>query len=64
MIATIKFECGETTCASEPGKFCRFLIPGGPYCKLFVCGLQYKYPTGEFQRCEQCLEECGKEEER
>jgi len=41
MKQTIKFEieCGEKTCASEPGKFCRFFQVSRfgtiPSCKLF-----------------------------
>jgi hypothetical protein len=26
MNLTLEIECGEFTCASEPGKFCRFVV--------------------------------------
>lgn len=39
MIYTIEVECGETTCASEPGKFCRFVgskhFGTQPICMLY-----------------------------
>jgi hypothetical protein len=34
----IKIECGEKTCAAEPGKFCNMLtlnVTGGGTCHLF-----------------------------
>ena len=61
MNATITFECGETTCASEPGKFCRFLrlarIGTLPMCNLYE--VELAEDDGYWlQRCPQCLAEC------
>jgi len=36
---TVEIECGKTTCASEPGKFCHLLTPSltsdAGYCQIF-----------------------------
>jgi hypothetical protein len=69
MIATIKFTCGETTCASEPGKFCRFLrtrhYGQDNLCHAFFepefGAVQLEDKDGWVLRCPQCLAECGKE---
>ena len=62
MKATIQFECGETTCASEPGKFCRFLrteLCGTKWmCNAFEEPLREDLEDGWLQRCSQCLAEC------
>lgn len=59
---TIPIECGADTCASEPGKFCRF-VGSRSFGQRFVCRL---FPTktesftplaerdGWLQRCDQC----------
>jgi hypothetical protein len=56
---TLSYECGETTCATEPGKFCRFLgaIHFGqvPVCMLFD-NRELQEKEGWTQRCEECLE--------
>lgn len=62
-ILRFPIECGEKTCASEPGKFCSFL--GGtnmgitPVCRLFP-SVDRAYTIledkdGWVQRCESCL---------
>ena len=60
----LTIDCGDTTCASEPGKFCRFFGTRRMGTE-FVCRL---FPTTEdsftpledkdgwVQRCEACLE--------
>jgi hypothetical protein len=55
---TFKFEAGETTCAVEPGKFCKFCradIRGNGECVLFRVKLLDE--DGWIQRCSFCLEE-------
>jgi hypothetical protein len=65
MKKNIEIECGETTCASEPGKFCRFV---GTKCfgTEFRCliffdaagnGQKLLEKDGWLQRCAQCLQE-------
>jgi hypothetical protein len=62
MKAKLVFECGEMTCATTPGKFCRFLLLhplGGGVCRLFdECEL-YPYDSGPkagwVARCSECL---------
>ena len=53
-----EIECGEKTCASKPGKFCRFFrssLNGNDKCYLF--GRVYPYPDeyGWIQRHEGCI---------
>jgi hypothetical protein len=54
----IEVECGETTCASEPGKFCRYarwkLDGSNPNCAMFGRNL-YVGRDGWVQRCDECL---------
>ena len=64
---TIEIECEKTTCASKPGKFCRYV--GGlsfgtiPVCLFFrdeIGGLTRLYenePNGWLQRCPECIRE-------
>lgn len=64
---TIEIECGETTCASEPGKFCKYLARMSfgriPVCTFFsneIAGFTRLYedePNGWLRRCPQCLKE-------
>jgi len=66
----ITIECGETTCASEPGKFCKFLGTKS-YGTKSVCMffrdegddeiILYDSPDGWVRRCPQCLETFKKE---
>ena len=61
MISTIRIEHGETTCASVPGKFCRFLGAKNfgtvPVCMLFNNNL-HSHNDGPFKgwiaRCVDC----------
>lgn len=53
-----KVQCGETTCASKPGKFCDHFGPG-PFgvmarCHMFNVNL-YPNATGLHQRCDACM---------
>ena len=54
---TFRIECGETTCASEPGRFCgqfgsrRF--GQVPHCMLF--GVDLGELDGWVARCAECL---------
>jgi len=65
MISIIKINHGETTCASEPGKFCRFLGSKKfgliPVCLLFGETLDVHHQqhdkAGWVARCGQCHEE-------
>ena len=55
-------ECGEKTCASKPGNFCRFFrgsLNGNDTCYLF--GRVYSYPTGYgcIQRHKDCIKNTG-----
>ena len=68
----IKLDCGQTTCASEPGKFCRFLTARAdgscPQCNLFG-GWRLTDANGDLTgwilRCQACLEaEVEKAEDR
>ena len=62
----IPIECGETTCAHEPGKFCPFVgtvrMGTVPVCRLFPTDtmphteLQSSSPAGWLLRCSACLE--------
>lgn len=61
--ARIEYECGAHTCASEPGKFCRFL-GARRFGTIYLCTL---YPSekasytvlevegGWLQRCNACI---------
>ena len=56
--------CGDTTCASEPGKFCQFFGTRNfgqvPVCMLFPPDVGTSTPLfekdGWVQRCSACLE--------
>lgn len=54
----LTIECGQDTCASEPGEFCQFTTtrPGSfgrkAYCRLFFTDLYDK--DGWLQRCSAC----------
>lgn len=54
---TTTFVTGATTCASEPGKFCRFAMARGfgtrPFCGLFDVRLHDR--DGWLQRADACL---------
>lgn len=60
----LEIEAGETTCASEPGKFCHFIgatrLGLSAVCTLFRDEeghiLQLFDKDGWVQRCPQCLE--------
>jgi len=66
----ININCGETTCASEPGKFCQFLgsrrMGTIPVCMLFPTKNPGRKDPGSLtdldqtdswlQRCPACLE--------
>jgi hypothetical protein len=60
MKSKLIIEHGETTCASKPGKFCRFLgethFRTVPVCMLFNRKLQ-EDDYGWIKRCDKCLEE-------
>jgi hypothetical protein len=56
----IKIECGEKTCASEPGKFCNMLtlnVHGGGDCHLF--GRVFD-EYGWVMRHKKCIESANK----
>ena len=63
-VVCIPIKCGETTCASAPGKFCRFL--GGakfgqvPVCRLFPSEAgsytELDDSSGWALRCQACLD--------
>lgn len=62
-IIKIKIECGETTCASKPGEFCKFLgashFGTRPQCRLFPsdgASTPLKEKDGWVQRCPACLQ--------
>lgn len=66
---SIELECGERTCASKPGEFCRFLVAKAdgswPRCVLFG---QYVFDgdgsiQGWLLRCSECLAAERKEDE-
>jgi hypothetical protein len=60
----LNIECGAKTCASEPGKFCRFLgaesFGTKPVCMLFPHEDQSFTPLSSIggwrQRCPECLQ--------
>lgn len=56
---TIEIECGEKTCSSELGKFCKLLKTTHYgtvlWCSLFDVGLDDEM-DGKLQRCPQCIE--------
>ncbi len=59
---TLLIDCGEKTCASEPGKFCQFaqsnLTGFNVTCRLFGVRLHDDQGAmlGWIQRCNECLE--------
>jgi hypothetical protein len=60
-VRTDEIECGEKNCASEPGKFCKYLgiskLGMQVECRLFGCVLDVtKWGMGWTQRCKECLE--------
>jgi hypothetical protein len=63
----IEFESGDTTCAVEPGKFCRFAssksFGSKPFCTLFQ---EYIYPdaNGWLARTPSCMSIYDQDEER
>ena len=68
----MEFEIGNTTCAIEPGKFCRFLrvsyLGSRHSCSLFLGSDRASYPifendSGGLARCPQCLEAFPAEEQ-
>jgi len=66
----IKINCGELTCASEPGEFCEFVGTksfGKTYlCMLFPAENSYTIlneENGWLLRCEQCLKNEKRKEE-
>ena len=62
MKIALDIECGETTCASKPGKFCRFFADhiddSKPQCRLFGDLLTDDKGdnTGCILRTKKCLE--------
>ena len=68
---TFQIECGETTCASEPGKFCQYVGVQGfgtkPICLLFrdsrAQPVRLWDSDGWLQRCGECLEKSQKIDE-
>lgn len=64
VVIKLEIECGETTCASEPGKFCRFVgamrFGTIPICLLFPDResphTRLEDKDGWLQRCPQCME--------
>lgn len=64
----IEINCGEKTCASKPGAFCRHMLTTR-FGQENICGL-FRYPSGEpirlddtngdgtgwLLRCRECLE--------
>lgn len=66
----IQIDCGETTCAREPGKFCEFFgtrrFGTTPVCMLFPqadpnphnqgASTDLKGKDGWIQRCSACME--------
>jgi hypothetical protein len=54
---TFEIECGEKSCASEPGKFCQFAnlaMAGKDSCYFFGL-IFYDKPHGWLQRHPDCL---------
>jgi hypothetical protein len=67
MKATLKIEFGNKTCASEKGKFCRFMWSRNLGNEA-ICGL-FNHQTlfnkdGWLMRCPQCLEKWPAKEEK
>jgi hypothetical protein len=67
MKSKLIIEHGETTCASEPGKFCRFLGATNfgtvPVCMLFGNQKLDENEEGWVKRCDDCLKEFAIEKE-
>lgn len=57
----INFITGELTCASAPGKFCRFFTTKHfgqvAYCTLYCKDLKLEPETLVTLRCEECLKD-------
>lgn len=66
---TVHAECGEKTCAAEPGKFCRFVrnAQARPFGRMVeVCNLYeavLRDEDGWLMRCDECLAEQEKKDE-
>jgi len=68
---TLTFVSGETTCASEPGKFCKFLYTKNfgtsAVCHLFDDNPLFEHTFGEkkgwIARCHQCMKQFSSNEE-
>lgn len=68
----LEIECGDKTCASEPGVFCDKIyqqpklkwpqIPMSWCCRLFNVELSEDKPCGWLQRCQACLDAEVKDE--
>lgn len=59
---TLEIECGETTCASEPGKFCYLFaadLQGDGVCYLY--GKVFQNEDGWIDRHPRCLETAVKQ---
>ena len=53
---TFEIECGDKTCAAEPGKFCKYMknkMNGSSSCYFF--GILFDDETGWIQRHPECL---------
>jgi hypothetical protein len=68
-IITLEIDCGERTCASEPGKFCPYTVSRkfgqSWFCNLFktffsdgsVVDVElFDHGTGWLQRCQACID--------
>lgn len=64
---SIEIECGETTCASKPGEFCKFFgtmrFGTIPLCRLFPSEgdsmTELKMVDGWVRRCDDCIAHTG-----
>lgn len=72
MKCSVEFECGEKTCAVEPGKFCRFVVNSN-FGRKFFCSAFFdsdrshqvlEDKNGWLMRCQQCLDEQQKWEKK
>jgi hypothetical protein len=66
-ILNIEIDCGEKTCASEPGKFCEYLSTK-KFGSIYLCGIFIDPDNveaytvleedehGWLQRCQKCLD--------
>ena len=63
VLLSFEITCGESTCAYESGKFCKFIgtvqLGTVPVCRLFCDGYSsytiLKEKDGWVQRCDECL---------